>query len=100
MKQQQDPSEPSIVPEIIDQTGPVDGDGAGVIELGGVIKWFDASKGYGFIIPDNGMADVFVEVRGLRRDGFQGAYEGMRVVAEAVRGPRGLHALRILSMEE
>jgi CspA family cold shock protein len=100
MKQQLDPKEPSIVPDIIDQTEPGDSDSASVIELGGVIKWFDVSKGYGFIIPDNGMPDVFVEVRCLRRDGFQVAYEGMRVVAEVVRGPRGLHALRILSMEE
>jgi cold shock protein len=98
MKQHLDPKEPSIVPDITDETGP--GEGAGVIELGGVIKWFDASKGYGFIIPDNGMPDVFVEVRCLRRDGFQLAYEGMRVVAEVMRGPRGLHAFRILSMDE
>jgi CspA family cold shock protein len=100
MKQQQDPNEPSIVPDIVDQTERAEGDSAGVIEVGGVIKWFDASKGYGFIIPDNGLPDVFVEVRCLRRDGFQLAYEGMRVVAEVVRGPRGLHALRILSMDE
>ena len=100
MKQALDPREPSIVPDIIDQTGRVNGEGTGVIELGGVIKWFDAGKGYGFIIPDNGMPDVFVEVKCLRRDGFQVAYEGMRVVAEVTRGPRGLHALRILSMDE
>jgi CspA family cold shock protein len=57
--------------------------GAAVIEVTGVIKWFDVSKGYGFIVPDNGMADVLLHVTVLRRDGFQTAYEGARVVCEA-----------------
>ena len=33
-----------------------------VIEVAGVIKWFDVAKGYGFIVPDNGMADVLLHV--------------------------------------
>jgi CspA family cold shock protein len=73
---------------------------ASVIELSGVIKWFDVSKGYGFIIPDNGMADVLLHVTCLRRDGYQVAYEGARVVVEALERPRGLQAFRILSMDE
>jgi CspA family cold shock protein len=43
---------------------------ANVTELTGVIKWFDAAKGYGFIVPDNGMPDILVHVTCLRRDGF------------------------------
>ena len=73
---------------------------ASVIELSGVIKWFDVSKGYGFIIPDNGMADVLLHVTCLRRDGYQVAYEGARVLVEALQRPRGLQAFRILSMDE
>ena len=73
---------------------------ASVIELTGVIKWFDVSKGYGFIVPDNGMADILLHVTCLRRDGFQVAYEGARVVVEVLQRPRGLQAFRILSMDE
>src|SRR5689334_9633692 len=71
-----------------------------VIEVAGVIKWFDVAKGYGFIVPDNGMADVLLHVTCLRRDGFQTAYEGARVVAEALARPKGLQAFRIISMDD
>jgi CspA family cold shock protein len=71
-----------------------------VIELAGVIKWFDVSKGYGFIVPDNGMSDIFLDLRCLRRDGLQVAYEGTRVVVEVLRRPRGLQAFRILSIDQ
>ncbi len=71
-----------------------------VIELTGVIKWFDVSKGFGFIVPDNGLPDVLLHVTCLRRDGFQTAYEGARVVCEVLQRPKGLQAFRILSMDE
>jgi len=74
--------------------------GATVTEISGVIKWFDVSKGYGFIVPDGGMADVLLHVTCLRRDGYQTAYEGVRVVCEALVRPKGMQALRILSMDE
>jgi CspA family cold shock protein len=73
---------------------------ASVIELTGVIKWFDVSKGYGFVVPDNGMPDILLHVTCLRRDGFQVAYEGARIVVEVLQRPRGLQAFRILSMDE
>jgi cold shock protein len=73
---------------------------ANVIELTGVIKWFDVSKGFGFIVPDNGMPDILLHVTCLRRDGFQTAYEGARVVVEVLPRPKGLQAFRILSMDE
>lgn len=73
----------------------------GLIELAGVIKWFDASKGYGFIVPDNaGVPDILLHVTCLRRDGFQTAYEGARVVCEVTRRDRGYQAFRIISMDE
>src|SRR6202035_1200091 len=57
------------------------GDAAGhLVAISGVIKWFDASKGYGFIVPDNGWPDVLLHVTVLRRDGYQTAYEGARLV--------------------
>ena len=71
-----------------------------LIEVSGVIKWFDASKGYGFIVPDNGAPDILLHVTCLRRDGFQTAYEGARVVCEVLDRPKGLQAFRVLSMDE
>ena len=73
---------------------------ASLIELTGVIKWFDVSKGYGFIVPDNGMPDMLLHVTCLRRDGFQIAYEGARIVCEVLQRPSGLQAFRVLSMDE
>jgi CspA family cold shock protein len=80
--------------------GEIADEAASVIELTGVIKWFDVSKGYGFIVPDNGMPDILLHVTCLRRDGFQVAYEGARVVVEVLQRPRGLQAFHILSMDE
>ncbi len=73
--------------------------GVDVVEIAGTIKWFDAGKGYGFIVPDSGMPDVLLHVTCLRRDGYQTAYEGARIVCEALERPRGLQAFRILSMD-
>jgi CspA family cold shock protein len=72
----------------------------GLVEISGFIKWFDVSKGYGFIVPDNGMADVLLHVTCLRRDGFQTAYEGARVVVEVLERPKGLQAFRVVSMDD
>src|SRR5580692_8622265 len=71
-----------------------------VIEVSGAIKWFDVAKGYGFIVPDSGLSDVLLHVTCLRRDGYQAAYEGARVVCEVVPGPKGLQAFRVVSMDE
>ena len=73
---------------------------ASVVEVSGAIKWFDIAKGYGFIIPDNGMADVLLHATCLARDGYQTAYEGARVVCEVTAGPKGLQALRVISMDQ
>src|SRR5579872_4237259 len=71
---------------------------ANLVEISGVIKWFDASKGYGFIVPDNGWPDVLLHVTVLRRDGYQTAYEGARIVCECVQRAKGYQAFRIISM--
>jgi CspA family cold shock protein len=70
-----------------------------LLEITGVIKWFDVAKGFGFIIPDNGTPDVLLHVTCLRRDGFQTILEGTRVVALIQRRERGYQAFRILSMD-
>jgi CspA family cold shock protein len=70
-----------------------------LVEISGRIKWFDVSKGFGFIVPDNGMADVLIHVSCLRRDGYQSAPEGARIVCEAIERARGYQAFRILSMD-
>jgi len=80
--------------EELHETAPVD-----VFEVAGVIKWFDVAKGYGFIVPDNGLPDVLLHVTCLRRDGYQTAYEGSRVVCEVLDRPKGLQAFRVLSMD-
>ncbi|MFD1326860.1 cold-shock protein [Mycoplana ramosa] len=76
------------------------GDAVDLIEITGVIKWFDVAKGFGFIVPDNGMQDVLVHVTCLRRDGYQTVLEGTRVVALIQRRERGYQAFRILSMDQ
>jgi CspA family cold shock protein len=70
-----------------------------LVEITGVIKWFDVAKGFGFIVPDNGTADVLLHVTCLRRDGYQTILEGTRVVALIQRRERGYQAFRILSMD-
>ena len=65
------------------------GEATNLVEISGVIKWFDASKGYGFIVPDNGWPDVLLHVTVLRRDGYQTAYEGARLVCECANGGAG-----------
>ncbi len=71
-----------------------------LVEIAGQIKWFDVSKGYGFIVPDNGMGDVLLHVTTLRRDGFQTVHEGTRIVCEAVMRSKGLQVFRVISMDE
>lgn len=71
-----------------------------LMEISGVIKWFDVAKGFGFIVPDNGMDDVLLHVTCLRRDGYQTVMEGARVVCEIQKRQRGYQAFRILSMDQ
>lgn len=71
-----------------------------VVRVAGRIKWFDVSKGFGFIAADGGLPDVLLHVTCLKRDGFQAANEGARVVVDAVKRPRGLQALKVVSIDE
>ena len=72
----------------------------GVVEVSGAIKWFDATKGYGFISADNGLPDVLLHITCLRKDGYQSALEGAKIVVQASQGARGLQAFHVVSMDE
>ncbi|HRK24982.1 MAG TPA: cold-shock protein [Beijerinckiaceae bacterium] len=84
--------------ELLRQDGTLD-QNLDLIQISGVIKWFDVAKGYGFIIPDNGLPDILLHVTCLRRDGFQTAQEGARIVCEVVQRARGYQAFRVLSLD-
>ena len=66
----------------------------------GQVKWFDLAKGYGFIKPAGGaQGDILLHQTCVRQSGFKAAYEGARVVCEAVQGPKGLQARRLISLD-
>jgi CspA family cold shock protein len=60
----------------------------------GVVKWFNNSKGFGFITQDNG-EDVFVHFSAIAGDGFKSLNEGDKVTFEVVKGPKGLQAANV-----
>ena len=60
----------------------------------GTVKWFNGSKGYGFITPENG-ADVFVHFNAIEGDGYKSLDEGDHVQFELEQGPKGPQANRV-----
>ena len=70
-----------------------------IIQVSGLVKWFDVGRGYGFIIPDNGMQDVLLHLSCLKRDGFEAPPEGTRIVCEAVERQKGYQCLRVLDVD-
>ncbi len=58
----------------------------------GTVKWFNEAKGYGFIAPEDGSADVFVHYSAIESEGFRKLTEGQRVQFESQQGPKGLQA--------
>lgn len=75
--------------------------GEAAMEVSGLVKWFDLAKGYGFIKPSDGLiqGDVLLHQTCVRQSGFKAAYEGARVVCEAVQGPKGLQARRLIVLD-
>jgi CspA family cold shock protein len=70
-----------------------------IIQISGLVKWFDTGRGYGFIIPDNGMQDVLLHLSCLKRDGFEAPLEGARIACEVVERQKGYQCLRVLSVD-
>ncbi len=62
----------------------------------GVVKWFNAEKGYGFITRDDGEGDVFVHFTAIQEDGFRTLEEGQRVAFDVVQGAKGPQAQNVI----
>ena len=63
----------------------------------GTVKWFNASKGYGFIQRQPG-EDVFVHFSAIQGDGYKSLNEGQAVEFEVTKGPKGLQAANVTSL--
>ena len=61
----------------------------------GTVKWFNETKGYGFIAPDEGSKDLFVHHSGISGDGFKTLAEGETVEFDVTQGPKGLQAANV-----
>ena len=61
----------------------------------GTVKWFNSEKGFGFIAPDEGGADVFAHYTAIDATGYRSLEENQRVEFEIAQGPKGLQAENI-----
>ncbi|MEO9133284.1 MAG: cold-shock protein [Sphingomonas sp.] len=66
----------------------------------GIVKWFNDSKGFGFITPDDGGEDLFAHFSAIQMNGFKSLHEGQRVVFEVTQGPKGKQASNIQAPED
>jgi CspA family cold shock protein len=65
----------------------------------GQVKWFNNAKGFGFILPDDGGADLFAHYSAISMDGYKTLKAGQLVTFDAVDGPKGLHAANIRAVD-
>ncbi len=64
----------------------------------GTVKWFNSDKGFGFIAPDDGSADVFAHFSAIQGTGRRDLTEGQQVQFDVERGPKGLQATNIRAL--
>jgi CspA family cold shock protein len=64
----------------------------------GTVKWFNAEKGFGFITPDDGTADIFVHHSAIEMDGYRSLAENQKVEYTASRGPKGPQADQVRAL--
>jgi CspA family cold shock protein len=65
----------------------------------GTVKWFNNTKGYGFVTPDDGEQDVFIHYSSITMDGYKSLKEGQKVQFDINEGPKGLHAANVQTVE-
>ncbi|MEH6556837.1 MAG: cold shock domain-containing protein CspD [Oceanicoccus sp.] len=61
----------------------------------GIVKWFNNAKGFGFILPEGGGADIFAHYSTINMDGYKTLKAGQTVTFDTINGPKGLHATNI-----
>ena len=61
----------------------------------GTVKWFNAEKGFGFIAPEDGSADVFAHYSAINATGYRTLEENQKVTFETEQGPKGIQAVNI-----
>ena len=66
-----------------------------IVMATGTVKWFNETKGFGFITPDDGGADLFAHFSEIQGSGFKTLKDGQRVTFEVKQGPKGLQASAI-----
>jgi CspA family cold shock protein len=84
-----------ITTKLTDKNGEERLKGPNNIMATGIVKWFNAEKGFGFIAPDSGDPDVFAHFSAIQTEGFRSLEEGQKVEFEVVEGPKGLQAADI-----